>query len=295
MEKIEFINQPVSQYSFLWFILSALFGGFVAAWSKYWFEQCSTKGKYKREAKLALKRYANPLLLSADSLIRNLELYMENIEEKWLDSDYFKMNILYCFGTYFGLCKIIEDKSFFELDTSISRKSKKFMKMFHCVYAGLNSFTYFKSLINICPDRIVDVENSSIKRFQIQAIGEIMVANPECKDSELQKVLKYSDFVNQYTLNTDFNKWFQPLLGVLKKMENDKNNLYWCRMTIFIMNLQAFVNFYDPKSKITTKRKFDFIENTHEDFKQEVLKIFSKKEKKNLIGKKDSKYQSAFF
>lgn len=273
----------LSEHTFLWLTISAGFGGLIGAIIKYIFEQLiSPQTSYRRNAKLALKRYSNPLLLSADSLVRCCELYMKNIDKNWIreNEDYFKMDILYCFGRYFGWCLIVENKSFFELDASISRKSNHFMQKFHRVYKGLNSFFYFEDIIKDNLEKSDQLEKASIKRLHIQAIGELMIVKSKTSLEELPTVLKFTEFVALYNSDELFKKWFDPLLDFLVSVKEDKDNLYWCRMVIFIINLQSFINFYDPKSKITKKRSFNFLDHTNDLFNKKVLLELSKKDKK---------------
>lgn len=282
----DFLTHSFSEHSFLWIIISAGFGGLIGAIIKYIFEQLiSPATNYKRKAKQALKRYSNPLLLSADSLVRCLELYLKNIDQNWIndEDDYFKMNILYCFGQYFGWCKVIEEKSFFELDVSISRQSSLFIQKFYRVYKGLNSFYYFENIIKENPEFTHEVERASIKRLHIQAIGELMIKDSQNSNEELPKALKFIEFVALYKTDKTFKNWFEPVLYLLMNVEKKKNNLYWSRMAIFLINLQLFINFYDQKSKITKKRSFYFLDHTNNLFKEMVFLELSNKEKNEII------------
>lgn len=289
IELKDFLTQSFSEFSFFWIIISAGFGGLIGAIIKYIFEQLiSPATNYKRKAKQSLKRYSNPLLLSADSLVRCSELYLRNIDRNWIndEDDYFKMNILYCFGQYFSWCKIIEEKSFFELDASISRKSKRFIQKFYRVYKGLNSFYYFDDLIKENHELTSEVEKASIKRLHIQAIGELMIKDSQDSNEELPKILKFTEFVTLYKNDNSFKNWFEPVLYLLINVKKDINNLYWSRMSIFLINLQSFVNFYDPTSKITKKRSFYFLDFTNSSFEKKVLLELSNKEKKELLTAK---------
>lgn len=286
----DFLTNSFQENTIVWLTISAGFGGLIGATIKYVFEQLITpQTNYKRKAKIALKRYSNPLLLSADSLVRCSELYLKNIDKNWItdDDDYFKMNILYCFGQYFGWCKVIEDKSFFELDASITRRAKNFVTKFYRVYKGLNSYFYFENIIEDEPAIIGLVEKASVKRMHIQAIGELMVDKSD-KGEELPIVLKFTEFVNRYKTDECFKNWFKPLLDLLLDVKRDPNNLTWCRMSVFIINLQLFINFYDPKSKVTKKRCFDFLDYTPERFKEKVLIELSLKEKREIIATPNS-------
>lgn len=280
------LEKSFSQTSIIWLILSAGIGGLIGSTIKYLFEQIiSPRTNYKRNARYSLKRFSNPLMLSASSLARTTELYLKNLDKNWLceDDDYFLLNILYSFGKYFGWCKIIEDKSLFEIDASITTGAKKFVTKFYRVYKGLNSFYYFENLLNNKPESICTIEKASVKRMDIQAIGELMAKFPENNSNDLPRVLSFTEFAGKYRNNKTFRSWFLPVLRVLQEAKNEPDNLFRCRLIIFLINLQSFINFYDSKSSITKKRSFDFLDTTMTDFKEKVLSELSKMDKKRII------------
>lgn len=287
------LEKSFSQTSIIWLILSAGIGGLIGSTIKYLFEQIiSPRTNYKRNARYSLKRFSNPLMLSASSLARTTELYLKNLDKNWLceDDDYFLLNILYSFGKYFGWCKIIEDKSLFEIDASITTGAKKFVTKFYRVYKGLNSFYYFENLLNNKPESICTIEKASVKRMDIQAIGELMAKFPENNSNDLPRVLSFTEFAGKYRNNKTFRSWFLPVLRVLQEAKNEPDNLFRCRLIIFLINLQSFINFYDSKSSITKKRSFDFLDTTMTDFKEKVLSELSKMDKKRIITTANMQY-----
>lgn len=287
------LEKSFSQTSIIWLILSAGIGGLIGSTIKYLFEQIiSPRTNYKRNARYSLKRFSNPLMLSASSLARTTELYLKNLDKNWLceDDDYFLLNILYSFGKYFGWCKIIEDKSLFEIDASITTGAKKFVTKFYRVYKGLNSFYYFENLLKNKPESICTIEKASVKRMDIQAIGELMAKFPENNSNDLPRVLSFTEFAEKYRNNETFRSWFLPVLRVLQEAKNDPDNLFRCRLIIFLINLQSFINFYDSKSSITKKRSFDFLDTTMTDFKEKVLSELSKMDKKRIITTANMQY-----
>jgi len=111
-----------------------------------------------------------------------------------------------------------------------------------------------------------------------------MVSIPENGNSDLPRVLKFTEFAEKYRNDKIFKDWFDPVLTLLKGVKDEPNNLYKCRLVIFLINLQSFINFYDPKSKITKKRSFDFLDKTQKNFRTKVISEVSEVDKKMIIN-----------
>ena len=265
----DFLISSFQEFSPIWLILSAGIGGFIGATIKFIFEQLlEPKLKRKRESKIALKKYSDPLLRSADSLDRRLENFIKFVNEKWFDDkkdDYYKISTLYLFGSYFGWSKIIENEAYLEFETS--KTEKNFYINFNRVYKGLTGFQYFKDL-----DKDVSPQ-LGIHRLVLTAIGELMIK--ENLEKQSKELISFIEFTEKYSFDSNFKKWFKSIEDLFSDTTNSSMNPKWNRLIIFATNLRVFIHFLDSSNRLTKSRKI-LIQGLHPKIKENLLKEIKK-------------------
>lgn len=275
-------TQAFEQYSILWLILSGVIGGFIGATVKFLFEQVwSPAVQQKRATKLAISNYTFPLLRAADTLDRRIENFYHYGSSDWYNDktdDYYKRTTQYIIGSYFGWCRILEQEA-----GLFGPEGLKFNKQFFRVFKGLTSFTYLKDIPNVNDKSIGE---ATIPRFALTAIGELMirknVVDASMKgDSPKQAydVLGFVEFLNKVD-NADFGKWFGYLDHLFEEVEKIPSNLKWSRILIFATNLRSFVEFLDPKHRLSAPREIPYLR----DLMPQVADLLTKELEESDLG-----------
>src|SRR4051812_2555544 len=98
-------TQAFQEHSIFWLLMTALLGGVIGAGIKLLFENVlAVQIGNRRTARQAIRNYTYPLLRSAESLNRYIELLLHNIDKNWFDNkedNYFKLALLYQFSDFF--------------------------------------------------------------------------------------------------------------------------------------------------------------------------------------------------
>jgi len=281
----EALTQSFSEFSIAWLLISAGIGGLIGALIKFVFEQLlSPSIRRKKATRIALRTYSYPLMQSANNLLRNVEFMLDYVNKKMFDNttdDYYRLSTLYHFGKYFGFCKILENETILEFETS--KKAKNFSIRFYNVFKSMTSFSYFNR-IEIFTDE--NIAKFTVPRMALTAIGELMITN-SIDDKNSRSVISFVDFTKKIKTDTDFQKWFGYLeKNLLSNLEKSKSNVQWNRLIIIAVNLRLFIAFLDHKNKLTNPNPIYYLSDLHSDVKTRVEKEITKSSYSNLIGTK---------
>lgn len=255
-----FLLRSIQEHSVLWVLISAGLGGIIGALIKFLFETVAAL-RYQQEvtARKMLRKYRYPLLRAADSLDRRLENMITFIDKKWYEDpqdDYYRLSTLYLFGSYLGWCKTLEDEAYLEFETS-DRRAREFSIGFYRVFKALTGFWYFSDLDE---GEIAGIEEATVPRLALTAIGELMLQNPSEAKDQMPKLLGFVEFSKQLKESSEFRKWFGYLEErILTNHKPSKSSARWNRLLVVASLLRAFVTFLDPKGRQTTPRQIHYL------------------------------------
>lgn len=256
------VLQALERNSVIWIIISAGLGGLIGALINFIFQQVLTPYlQHRRAAKQALRRYCYPLLKAADKLDRRLENLINFVDKDWFgnaDDDYYRISTLYLFGCYFGWCKILEDEAFLEYETS-DKKARLFNIQFYTVFKSITGFHYFHG---IADGEMATIEEASVPRLVLTAIGELMIEEIEDKN-EPSNIIKFTSFTQRYESSSEFRKWFLYIERILENLKKDQNDARWNRVVIFAATLRGFTLFLDPKHRMIAPREMSYLAYLH--------------------------------
>lgn len=276
------LTQSFSEFSIAWLLISAGIGGLIGALIKFVFEQLlSPSIKRKKATRIALRTYSYPLLQSANNLLRNVEFMHDYVEKKWFDDttdDYYRLSVLYHFGRYFGLCKILENETILEFETS--KKAKNFSIRFYNVFKSITSFSYFMKLSDFTE---TNIQKFSVPRMALTAIGELMIQHPT-DNTSTPSVISFVNFTKKIKTDENFIKWFGYLeKNLLKNLTKSESSVQWNRLIIFAVSLRVFIAFLDPKRKLTNPKSIYYLSDLHSEVKKRVEEEIEKAGNSNLI------------
>lgn len=266
---MEVLFQSFEEHSLIWILVSAGVGGLIGALVKFLFEQVlSVRYQHEFDAQAALNTYKYPLLRTADALDRRLQNYIQFVEKRWYDDpkdNYYRISTLYLLGAYFGWCKILEDESFIEYETSNAR-ARKFNIMFNTVYKGLTGFQYFDKIDGL---PISEIEVASVPRLAITAISELMIKKPSDKEGK-PTVLGLVEFANCFDTSPDFPKWFSYFDRLLCDIHPEHKSAKWNRVLVFATNVRAFVSFLDSSKRLAAPRTIHYLTCMHPRVRERI-------------------------
>jgi hypothetical protein len=256
----DLIIRSIQEHTVLWVLISAGLGGIIGALIKFVFETVvALKYEQRVTARKMLRRYRYPLLCAANSLDRRLQNMIKFIEKKWYEDqqdDYYRLSTLFLFGSYLGWCKILEDAAYLEFEMS-DRKAREFSIRFYRVFKALTGFWYFNDLDE---GEIEGIEEATVPRLALTAIGELMLQNSSGNRDQTPKLLGFVEFSKRLKTSSEFRKWFGYLeKGILIDVKPSSASARWNRILVVASILRAFVVFLDPKSRQTTPRKIHYL------------------------------------
>jgi hypothetical protein len=255
------LTDSFEQYTVAWLVISSLAGGIIGGAIKFGFEDVLRPMLgWRREAKQVVRRYATPLVRSAEALERRINILIRNEEKRWFEEDeYFRLSTLYAFGEHLGWIRIVERRFGF-LPFESSRRGSQFNRRLNGIFRGLTSHGYFRKQD---PEA---VDASTVPRLMLTAIGEVMTA----EDGE--RVIEFTDFAQRYANDAQFRRWFADLAAFLVKA-HPADGLCWDRLLLTAANLRALICFLDPKGRLVDLRpvvNLDLLSNN------EVLALLKK-------------------
>lgn len=243
------VTAELAEHSLLFVFLSAVVGGLIGASAKYIFEFLLPEGfKERREARLILLRYRNPILKASDALygrIRNL-LAMENRD--WLSqSEYYRLSTLYVFGCYFAWMEILFGK-LATLRMGNSKKERQLNVLLTQVEKAFNNRSYFGDLaFSAIP------ADTDVPKFACKALGELLVVE-RGGDREPRGFVGFCD---TYRSDVEFRAWYSNLDCFLAGLTGASGQMKHDRLSIIGLSLIALINFLDPRHELTREAQID--------------------------------------
>ena len=257
-------------------ILGAVFGSFI----KFIFEQLIPQWQARKKTKLAIQKYSFPLWRSSNYLRRALDIQLfDKSNYKWNDSkdDYYRLKMLYFFGSFFGWCSIIGKENlseYIEYTDSNRIKSdslKKFTEYYNNVYKSISDPYYLKGIDNS------EIDRSRIPALVLTCIGDLMIKQYKTED-QFTRIISFLEFSILHNNDSNFKKWFQYVENLFVDFNRDKTNLKWNRLVLFYFYLRAFESFLWQEN-----RKSLLIKNI---FIRPIIKILKRSTHEKKIGKR---------
>jgi hypothetical protein len=247
---MNWLTQSFQQYTVAWIVISSLVGGMIGAFVKFLFEDVLRPFfGWRRDTAAIVRRYTTPLIRSAESLERRINILVRNEQRKWFEEDeYFRLSTLYVLGEYLGWVRIVERRFGF-LPFESSRRGRKFNRHLNGLFRALTSHAYFRAH----PDTDA-VERSVVPRLMLTAIGEAMR-----REGENDAVLGFTEFLLAYARDPQFRRWFADIESLLRSAHRS-NPLCWDRLIAAEATLRALVVFLDPRGAMTASRKLANLE-----------------------------------
>lgn len=256
---MDWLIQSIEEHSVLWVVISAGVGGLIGCFIKFIFDHILAYWiSERREIQDIVVQYSKPILRAADTLERNINLFVRNVDEKWFDnSEYYRVSILYDFGCYLGWAHILKREVTY-LDFENSKKSRDFNIRFDSVFKAFTSFSYFKGSFD--PDLI---GQSTIPKKVLIAIGELMIERQNDQQKRC-RVMEFTTFCRKFEESQEFQRWFKYLTDFLSNLKPLTTDLRWDRLIAISANLQMLIFFLDPRGIRIKRRQFknlEFIKN----------------------------------
>jgi hypothetical protein len=272
-------TQAFQEHSILWLLISALLGGIIGAGIKLLFENVfAVQIGDHRSARLAIRKYNYPLLRSAESLNRYIELLLHNIDKKWFDDkedNYFKLALLYQFSDFFGWINILEEEAFLEYEASSKRDVRQFNICFYDAIQCLNSFRYFIQKENPVWST-EEIEKGTLHKMIISAIGELMMVT-EGKENTKRRTATFLEFVDLYSVPKN-RRWFDNLERFLSELSGNTNrDVRINRLIAFAINQRLLIYFLDPKGVYTKTKLVEYLPMLHPSIAKKLKKDMEQK------------------
>ena len=267
---VDWLQQTFQENSILWLVLSSIIGGFIGASTKFLFDVVLPSRVQQGREVIAIKRkYASPLLLSANSLrerFQNIIKHIELIEkENWFHRqdglDYYHKSTLFVVGQFFGWVQILR-RNIAHLDFSTTKETKKFERFLNAIEGGFTDpGLYVKSKTGI-PQHSQD---KWVYKFILQSLGALMITH----DEQGFRIMDYAAFCKLFdgTEGEEFKNWFSHLAEIFKGLKSDDIRLK--RIIAIHTILNAFIDYLDTKH-LQTEKQIYYWELLNE---QEKLKI----------------------
>jgi hypothetical protein len=247
---VDWLTSSFNDRSVAWIVLSSFVGGLMGVAVKFGFEDVLRPilGLH-RETRRVVQRYRAPLVRSADSLERRLNILIRNEDKAWFTNDeYFRISTLYQFGVVLGWIRVIEQRFGF-LPFETSRRGSRFNQHVNGIFRALSSHAYFRGVGDAAA-----IEASAVPRLMLTAVGEAMSGK-----GEDPTVIGFTDFVALYSNETRFRRWFLELENFLAKANLD-NPLNWDRLIATAANLRGLIRLLDPKGAMVNARTLENLE-----------------------------------
>lgn len=219
---MSWFTQSFQEHTVVWLLVSSVLGGIIASAIQFLFEDIFRPAiGWRREAKQIVRRYAVPLVRSADILERRINILVRNEKKHWFDNDeYFRISTLYQFGELLGWIRIVEREVGF-LPFESDKRGRQFNERINGIFRALSSHAYFHR--RWFPD-VDAVDASLIPRLMLSAIGEAMT-----ELSDKKTVIEFTEFVTVYANNERFRRWFLELESFLRNA-HPNDALRWDRL-----------------------------------------------------------------
>lgn len=244
---LEWLSKSYEEHSIAWLLIASILGGLVSLSLKFLFDTYfNAIFEQRRERSRLVNHYNSPLLRTAISLERRVNnLIRSGKSSGYGEDDYYTISTLYLFAEHLAWIRILERKINF-LQFNNSKKSKEFQRRLNGIFRALTSWGYFKKHETYSVEQI---ENSSIPRLILTAIGEAMIQE---KDGECLPI-EFTSFVDGYYHKPNDFRWFTYLGNFLNCFTD--NSLIFGRLIILQAHLQFFISFLQKEKRFEISEK----------------------------------------
>ncbi|HVC72186.1 MAG TPA: hypothetical protein VNC85_00285, partial [Mycobacteriales bacterium] len=224
------LTDSFEQYSVAWIVISAFVGGVIGSATKFLFEDVfRPRLGLRRDAKAVLTRFTTPLMRSSETLERQINNFVLNVDEDWYrTTDYYRLSTLYSFAEYLAWVRLIERRLGF-IAIEHSHGGRRLDKAINGLFRAMSSFHYFRGI----PDRAV--ADSAVPRRLFTAMGEVSIVRRDGDDT----VLEFSEFCVRYVNDQQFRRWFRELDEFLAAAGDEP--FRWDRLIAAGANLRILV------------------------------------------------------
>lgn len=223
------LQQAFQENTILWLFLSSVVGGIIGASTKFIFDVVLPQRVQRgREAIIAKRKYASPILHTAIALRDRAENIIKNIhvieEESWFPANdntekYYYMSTLFVVGQFFGWVQILRQTIVF-LDFTTTTETQKFEGFLTMIENGFTNPSLLTQAKTGIPKHSKD---KWIHKYQLQAIAASMIA----RDDHEYRIIDYATFCKMYTKHSDndFKDWFFHLSQLFLGLKADDERL----------------------------------------------------------------------
>jgi len=206
---VGWLTDSFEQYSVAWIVISAFVGGVIGSATKFLFEDVfRPRLGLRRDAKAVLARFTTPLMRSSETLERQINNFVLNVDEDWYrTSDYYRLSTLYSFAEYLAWVRLIERRLGF-IAIEHSDAGRRLDRAINGLFRAISSFHYFRGI----RDRAV--ADSAVPR----RLFTVSIVRRDAEDS----VLEFSEFCVRYVNDRQFRRWFDALDVFLAAVGDDR-------------------------------------------------------------------------
>jgi hypothetical protein len=242
---LEWLTRSFQEHSVAWILLSSFLGGVIGASVRFVFEDLLRPWLgWRRDERRVVKRYTVPLIRTADTLERRINIMIRNAGQQWFATDeYFRLSTLYQFGELLGWIRILEREIGF-LPLESTRRGRRFRTRLYGVFRALASHAYFRRW----GPSIEAIEATLVPRLMLSAIGEVMT-----RGGEVRETVEFTEFLSLYANDPKVRRYFQELETFLAGAL-PADPLRWDRLIACAANLRALVRFLDRNGAMTNQR-----------------------------------------
>ena len=207
------LTDSFEQHSIAWILISAFVGGVIGSATKFLFEDVfRPRLGLRRDAKAVLTRFTTPLMRSSETLERQINNFVLNVDEDWYrTTDYYRLSTLYSFAEYLAWVRLIERRLGF-IAIEHSDGGRRLDTAINGLFRAMSSFHYFRGI----RDRAV--ADSAVPRRLFTAMGEVSIVRRDGDDT----VLEFSEFCVRYVNDQQFRRWFDALDVFLAAVRDDR-------------------------------------------------------------------------
>jgi hypothetical protein len=214
---------------------AGLSGGLIVKILDYIYQEYRRRSEDQKSAKDLIDRHIDPILKCADELVGKLrslaqsdfrDLIKASVPkdsefESWLPY----LNILYLFAQFWSRVQILRIESIF-VNIGSDKRGKQLLDFFKALEATKT--------------RLVD-------RSWQRGIGEALIEHTH----NGIRTITYIEFVHRFLTSDEFQKWFQPLLSVLNRVNHTREKQ---RLLTYGVILHALIDTLDKSHLVTNKR-----------------------------------------
>jgi len=243
-KRVSWLTESIPDKTVAWLVLSKLVGAVLGAGVRFLAEDVlRPRLGVSHETRRVLRRFSTPLVRSAESLERRINILVRNEDKNWFTTDeYMRLSTLYIVGEHLGWVRIIE-RQFGFLPFESARRGRELNRRLTGIFRALSSHAYFRWH----PDQGM-VSDSTVPRLMLTAIGEAMTV-----DGDPPKVLEFTEFAIRYTNDDQFRRWFAEVAVLFTKAHPD-DPLHWDRLIAAGANLRALTTFLDSRQALVSRR-----------------------------------------